>query len=82
MSADAQGLQGEELGVGFAKLVGDSMEYVVRKYTITLGRQSKSSNVDIVLSDNMSLSRHHASILYSFERGAFSGARPPSHIIS
>mmetsp|Transcript_16128 Transcript_16128/g.22277 ORF Transcript_16128/g.22277 Transcript_16128/m.22277 type:complete len:145 (-) Transcript_16128:208-642(-) len=64
-------LIGEEKQVGFAKLQGKDFEYFVQKYEIKLGRRSKSSNVDIVLGDNMNLSRHHASIIYSFERGCF-----------
>eukprot|EP00976_Prorocentrum_cordatum_P068985 1179362-Prorocentrum_minimum.AAC.4 len=67
----AQELIGEEKCVGFAKLKGKDFELYLTKYTITLGRRSKSSNVDIALGDNMNLSRHHASIIYNFERGAW-----------
>mmetsp|Transcript_20353 Transcript_20353/g.44540 ORF Transcript_20353/g.44540 Transcript_20353/m.44540 type:complete len:144 (-) Transcript_20353:192-623(-) len=67
----AQELVGEEKCVGFAKLKGKDFDFYLQKYTITLGRRSKSSNVDIALGDNMNLSRHHASIIYNFERGCW-----------
>jgi len=67
----AQELVGEEKCVGFAKLKGKDFDFYLQKYTITLGRRSKSSNVDIALGDNMNLSRHHASITYNFERGCW-----------
>mmetsp|Transcript_33367 Transcript_33367/g.55997 ORF Transcript_33367/g.55997 Transcript_33367/m.55997 type:complete len:144 (-) Transcript_33367:281-712(-) len=65
----ATDMVGEEKTVGFAKLKGKEFDFYIQKYTITLGRRSKSSNVDIALGDNMNLSRHHASIAYNFESG-------------
>lgn len=55
--------------VGFAKLCGQGLEYVVQKYTITMGRCSKTTTVDLTLGNNMNLSRHHASIAYNFDSG-------------
>lgn len=55
--------------VGFAKLCGQGLEYVVQKYTITMGRCSKTTTVDLTLGNNMNLSRHHASITYNFDSG-------------
>eukprot|EP00854_Cymbomonas_tetramitiformis_P004367 gene4367-5373_t len=63
--------EGDELRVGFAKLQGKDFEYFVQKYNVSLGRKSKSSNVDVVLGDNMNLSRHHASIIYNFDKKRF-----------
>ena len=54
--------------VGFARLVGNDLDYLMRKYEITLGRRSKNSTLDVILGDTMSLSRNHAKISYSFER--------------
>lgn len=34
---------------GFAKLVGQDFEYFIRKYEISLGRKSKSTELDVVL---------------------------------
>lgn len=56
---------------GFAKIVWDDQEYYVRKYEIVIGRKSKSSNLDIVLGDNMNISRQHAVIRYNFDRGSW-----------
>lgn len=53
--------------VGFAKLVGGDISYVMRKYDIILGRKSKQDNVDLVLGDLMSISRQHCKIYYNFE---------------
>lgn len=36
---------------GFAKLQGEGIEVYVRKYTIYLGRKSKSTNLDVVLGE-------------------------------
>lgn len=68
-AANPYGLDGDELQVGFAKLQGARMEYVIQKYTVSMGRCSKTSKVDIVLGDNMNLSRHHADIAYNFDSG-------------
>jgi len=65
------GLDGDELQVGFAKLQGARMEYVIQKHTVSMGRHSKTSNVDLVLGDNMNLSRHHADIAFNFDSGCF-----------
>jgi hypothetical protein len=67
--ANPYGLEGDELQVGFAKLQGARMEYVIQKYTVSMGRCSKTSKVDLVLGDNMNLSRHHADIAYNFDKG-------------
>ena len=55
----------------FAKLVGEGIEYYVRKYEIVLGRTSKTPQLDVALGENMNISRQHAKIVYNFERGAF-----------
>ncbi|DBB04401.1 hypothetical protein WJX77_002015 [Trebouxia sp. C0004] len=57
--------------VAFAKLQGDGLEYFVRKYEVWLGRKSKSTELDIVLGDNMNISRQHAKIAYNFSLGVF-----------
>lgn len=57
--------------VAFAKLQGDGLEYFVRKYEVLLGRKSKSTELDIVLGDNMNISRQHAKIAYNFSLGVF-----------
>ncbi len=56
--------------VGFAKLKGATgvdIEYTVKKYEIFIGRKSKSTPVDVVLGNSMSISRKHAKISYNFE---------------
>ena len=56
---------------GFAKLVGSpGVDYVIRKYSVTLGRRSKATDLDVVLGDMMSVSRQHARIYYNFETSA------------
>lgn len=57
--------------VAFAKLQGDGLEYFIRKYEVLLGRKSKSTELDIVLGDNMNISRQHAKIGYNFSLGVF-----------
>lgn len=57
--------------VAFAKLQGDGLEYFIRKYEVLLGRKSKSTELDIVLGDNMNISRQHAKIAYNFSLGVF-----------
>lgn len=54
--------------VGFARLLGDNIDHIVRKYDIILGRQNKNKPVDVVLGDTMSVSRQHARIRYDFEK--------------
>ncbi|KAK9836684.1 hypothetical protein WJX74_005980 [Apatococcus lobatus] len=54
---------------GFALLKGENLEVYVKKYVIELGRRSKSATLDVVLGDNMNLSRQHAQILFDFEKG-------------
>jgi hypothetical protein len=59
---------------GFAKLVDEANDlvYVMRKYEIVLGRQSKSAGTDVVLGqDNMNVSRAHATIRWNFESRCF-----------
>ena len=41
----------------------------MRKYEIVLGRRSSSASADVVLGDNMNLSRRHALITYNFATG-------------
>ena len=56
--------------VGFAKLMGtegSDLDYTVKKYEIFIGRKSKSTPVDVVLGNSMSISRKHAKISYNFE---------------
>ncbi|CAL8463819.1 g3353 [Coccomyxa elongata] len=57
--------------IGFAKLLGEDLELYAKKYEIVIGRKSKSSVVDVVLGDTMSISRQHAKILYKFDRGVW-----------
>lgn len=56
---------------GFAVLQGEGIEYYVKKYEVVMGRTSKSTNLDIVLGDNMNISRQHATITYNFDIQAF-----------
>ena len=62
---------------GFAKLVGEKVDHIMRKYEITLGRRSKATNLDVVLGDFMSVSRNHARIYYNFETGERAAQRSP-----
>lgn len=57
--------------VGFAKLLGDGVELYAKKTEIIIGRQSKSSNLDVVLGENMNVSRQHAKIAYNAARGSY-----------
>jgi pSer/pThr/pTyr-binding forkhead associated (FHA) protein len=57
--------------VGFAKIIGKDLDYVVNKYDIVLGRQNKNRSVDVSLGDVKSVSRQHARIFYDFEKKAF-----------
>ncbi|RZS18937.1 hypothetical protein BHM03_00051262 [Ensete ventricosum] len=64
----------EEAVVGFAKLQGDDFEYYMQTYSIVLGRNSKTSDVDVDLASiggGMSISRRHARIFYDFPRRRF-----------
>ncbi|KAK9826146.1 hypothetical protein WJX81_000241 [Elliptochloris bilobata] len=56
---------------GFCKLYGPELEFYSKRYDIQIGRRSKSTKLDVVLGDNMNISRTHATIEYSFERGAW-----------
>eukprot|EP00850_Spirogloea_muscicola_P005706 SM000026S08955 [mRNA] locus=s26:696444:698369:+ [translate_table: standard] len=59
---------------GVAKLVGEDFEFVVRKYSVTLGRASKRGAVDLdlaALGGGMNISRQHACLYYSFDRRRF-----------
>lgn len=47
----------------------DGFEYFIRKYETLLGRRSSSAQADVVLGDNMNLSRKHAAITYNFDKG-------------
>ena len=40
----------------------------VRKYTVTMGRCSKSYSNDVELGDSMNISRQHAEVSYNFEK--------------
>jgi hypothetical protein len=58
---------------GFAKLVDveNNILFYMRKYEICIGRKSKSADTDLVLGDNMNISRQHALIRYNFDTKAF-----------
>ncbi|KAJ7961578.1 FHA domain-containing protein FHA2 [Quillaja saponaria] len=59
---------------GFAKLQGKEFEYYMQTYSIILGRNSKTSTVDLDLSSlggGMKISRHHAHIFYDFTNHHF-----------
>ncbi len=57
--------------VGFAKIIGKDVDYVVNKYDIVLGRQNKNRSVDVSLGDTKSVSRQHARIFYDFDKQGF-----------
>jgi hypothetical protein len=63
------------LEAGFAKLQGEKFLYVMRVYSIILGRNVEMSEVDVDLSDFgariKKISRHHARIFYDFENHHF-----------
>lgn len=63
--------------VGFARLIGNDIDYLMCKYEITLGRKSKNTKLDVVLGDTMSLSRTHAKISYNFEQSKLKAPRYP-----
>lgn len=54
---------------GFARLRGEGLDYVVRSYSVTLGRRAKERAADVPVSAHGAVSRRHAEIKYSFERG-------------
>ena len=61
---------------GFAKLQGKDFEYFIQKYSIILGRNTKTCKVDLDLSEfgggrGPRVSRHHARIFYDFDRHHF-----------
>mmetsp|Transcript_12400 Transcript_12400/g.21930 ORF Transcript_12400/g.21930 Transcript_12400/m.21930 type:complete len:190 (-) Transcript_12400:654-1223(-) len=58
-------------GVGYARLYGKDVDYVIRKHAIVLGRASKSGSTDVVLGDNMNISRAHAKITFNFVNKSF-----------
>ncbi|GLJ49194.1 hypothetical protein SUGI_1038170 [Cryptomeria japonica] len=63
-----------DLEAGFAKLQGEDFEYYMQTYSITLGRNSKKSSVDVDLASlggGMNISRQHARIFYDFDRRRF-----------
>lgn len=53
---------------GFARIVGENIDFLMRKYSITMGRKSKNNASDLVLGDHMSLSRQHARIFFDFDK--------------
>ncbi|PUZ71424.1 hypothetical protein GQ55_2G311700 [Panicum hallii var. hallii] len=60
----------------FAKLQGKDFVYFIRKYSIILGRSTKTCKVDLDLSElggarGPRVSRHHARIFYDFDRHHF-----------
>ncbi|GAX81600.1 hypothetical protein CEUSTIGMA_g9028.t1 [Chlamydomonas eustigma] len=57
--------------VAYAKLLGEGIEVFIRKLEITLGRTTKSMPLDVVLGDNMNISRQHAKINYNLETRNF-----------
>ena len=56
---------------GFVKLQGEDLEVYCKKYEIIIGRRSKSTALDVVLGDNMNISRQHAIIRYNFDTKAW-----------
>jgi hypothetical protein len=64
------------LEAGFTKLQGENSSYVIRGYSIILGRNVEMSEVDVDLSDFgariKKISHHHAHIFYDFENRHFS----------
>lgn len=57
------------LQIGFAKLQGPSIDYVIRKYDIMMGRGTKPGTIDLGLGDGKQLSRQHARIFFDFGSG-------------
>lgn len=60
---------------GFAKLQGKDFEYYMHSCSILLGRNSKTSLVEVDLTSlggGMKISHHHARIFYDFTRRCFS----------
>lgn len=53
--------------VAFAHLVGNGIDYLVKKYEITLGRKAKNYTPDVIMGETMSVSRQHAKIIFNFD---------------
>lgn len=51
--------------VAYAKIIGDGIEVYVRKLEIMIGRNSKSTTLDVILGENMNISRQHAKIVWN-----------------
>lgn len=60
------------LQCGFAKLTGDGVDYVFRKYDICIGRENGKVELDVSIGGNqMNISRKHARIAYNFVEKQF-----------
>ncbi|KAG7674515.1 hypothetical protein Ndes2526B_g05250 [Nannochloris sp. 'desiccata'] len=57
--------------VAFAHLVGNGIDYLVKKYEITLGRKAKNYTPDVIMGETMSVSRQHAKIIFNFDTNQF-----------
>lgn len=75
--------------VGFAKLLGKNIDYVINKYDIILGRVNKNKPIDVSVGDTMSVSRQHARIYYNFSKSGFflevmgkNGVTVDGHVVS
>jgi hypothetical protein len=53
--------------VAYARIVGEGIDVYVRKFEVMMGRTSKSTALDVVLGDNMNISRQHAKLVFNFE---------------
>jgi len=53
--------------VAVAHLVGNNIDYLMKKYEITLGRKAKNYTPDVIMGETMSVSREHAKIIYNFD---------------
>ncbi|KAK9790762.1 hypothetical protein WJX73_008037 [Symbiochloris irregularis] len=59
---------------GFCRLEGDGgLDFFAQRYEIALGRKSKSTHLDVVLGDNMNISRNHAKIVFREGVGGLPG---------
>jgi hypothetical protein len=65
--------------VAFAHLVGNDIDYLMKKYEITLGRKAKNYTPDVIMGDTMSVSRQHAKIVYNFDASKWN--RDPAKLI-
>jgi hypothetical protein len=43
--------------VAYAKIEGEGIDVAVRKFEVVIGRNSKSTTLDVILGDNMNISR-------------------------